>query len=101
MPTKTKQNKAAGHSDWKNLVQGFVENVFERLSENVTMQVHTWTKQMKRRAIGSVVMVLGITYLLTGLSTFAEATFGKNAPGFGYVFIGAIALAVGYVVSQK
>ncbi len=56
---------------------------------------------MKRRAAGSVVMVLGMTYLLTGLSTYTEATFGKNIPGLGYVIIGAVAILIGYLVSRK
>lgn len=100
---KTKQNKKqeSSHEGWKALIQGFVTNVLEKVSDNVSLRVHAWTKQMKRKIAGSVVMVLGATYLLTGLSNYADATIGKNIPGLGYVVIGAIALLIGYLVSRK
>ncbi|KKP97772.1 MAG: hypothetical protein US25_C0049G0006 [Candidatus Moranbacteria bacterium GW2011_GWE1_36_7] len=111
MPTKTKQtshSRATGQNkketkstDWKGLVQGFVGNMLEQLNENVTNRVHAWTKQMKRRAIGGVVMVLGASYLLTGISSYAESTLGKNIPGLGYMAIGTVALLIGYLVSRK
>lgn len=101
MATKTKQNDNSNHSEWKSLVQGFVENVLERLSDNVLTRVHNWTDRLKRRAIGSLVMVLGATYLFTGLSTYAEATLGKSNPGLGYGAVGVVALIVGYLVSRK
>ncbi|HBI34315.1 MAG TPA: hypothetical protein DEA43_01815 [Candidatus Moranbacteria bacterium] len=98
----TKQNKKETKStDWKGLVQGFVGNMLEQLSENVTTRVHVWTKQMKRRAVGGVVMLLGATYFLTGLSDYTGSFFGENFPGFGYLLVGASALLIGYFVSRK
>lgn len=98
----TKQQQSENnHEGFKALILGFVTNVMEKVSDNVTHKVQVWTKQMKRRAVGGVVMVLGMTYLLTGISNYAEATIGKNIPGLGYVLIGAIALIVGYFVSRK
>ncbi|KKQ53206.1 MAG: hypothetical protein US70_C0005G0040 [Parcubacteria group bacterium GW2011_GWD2_38_11] len=102
MPTKAKQSKKNENpSDWKTLIHGFVGNILEQLNENVTNRVRVWTKQMKRRAVGGVVMLLGATYFLTGLSTYADATLGKNIPGLGYVVIGGVALLIGYLVSRK
>lgn len=96
--TKTKENK---HDEWKALIIGFVGNILEKISDNVSVKIHAWTRQMKRRAAGGVVMVLGATYLLTGLSTYTEATFGKNIPGLGYMSIGIVAMFIGYLVSRK
>lgn len=93
--------KETKSTDWKGLVQGFVANMLEQFSENVTTRVHAWTKQVKRRAIGGVVMLLGATYFLTGLSDYANSFFGKNFPGFGYLLVGALALLIGYFVSRK
>lgn len=97
MKNKSENN----HEGFKALILGFVTNILEKVSDNVTHKVQTWTKQMKRRAAGSVVMVLGMTYLLTGFSIYAEATLGKNIPGLGYIIIGLIALSIGYLVSRK
>ncbi|EKE20251.1 MAG: hypothetical protein ACD_8C00033G0003 [uncultured bacterium] len=96
-----KHKNENNHEGFKALILGFVTNILEKVSDNVTHKVQTWTRQMKRRAAGSVVMVLGMTYLLTGLSTYTEATFGKNIPGLGYVIIGAVAILIGYLVSRK
>ena len=99
--TKQKQKTEDNHEGWKALIQGFVTNVLEKVSDNVSHRIHAWTKQMKRRVAGSVVMVLGATYLLTGLSNYADATIGKNVPGLGYILIGGLALLIGYFVSRK
>jgi hypothetical protein len=101
--TQAKQHKKTqnDHEGWKTLVTSFVANVLEKISDNVSLRVHQWTAQMKRRAAGSVVMVLGMTYLLTGLSTYADQTLGKNIPGLGYMTIGLVAIFIGYLVSRK
>lgn len=88
-------------SDWKTLVHGFVGNVLEQLNENVTNRVRAWTKQMKRRAAGGILVVLGMTYFLTGLSDYANSIFGKNYPGFGYGIVGIIIVLIGYLMSRK
>lgn len=102
MDTKTKENKEEHNYDaWKTLVMGFVGKIMERMSDNVSLRIHQWSAQIKRRAIGSVVLVLGITYFLTGLATYADATLGKSIPGFGYMLIGLIISIMGYLVSRK
>jgi len=102
METKTKQNKkSANHGEWKNLVQGFVGNMLEQLSENVTNRVHAWTKQMKRRTIGSILMLLGATYFLSGLADYAGSLFGKDFPGFGSGTVGIVVIFIGYLLSRK
>lgn len=100
METKKSKKESKG-TDWKSLVQGFVGNVLEQLSENVSSKIHAWSKQLKRRAIGGVVMVFGFTYFLTGLSTYADEALGKSVPGLGYMVVGLAALSIGYLVSRK
>ena len=102
MTTKAKkENNENNNEGWKALVMGFVGNVMERISDNVSTKVHKWTKQMKRVIAGSVVMAVGATFFLTGLSTYVEAVYGKTMPGSGNMIIGIAAVLIGYLVSRK
>ncbi len=40
----TKQKEGVDFSEWKNLIQGFVGNVLERISDNVSQKIHAWIK---------------------------------------------------------
>lgn len=96
MPTKKTTNK----SDWKGLVQGFVGNVMEQLSENVSNKINAWIKMLKRKTIGSILMVLGLLYLLIGLSVCLNSILNYILPGLGYITVGALAMLVGYLISN-
>jgi len=89
------------HSDWKNLVQGFVENVFERLSENVSQKVHAWVKVLKLRTAGFILVVLGAFYLLIGASVYLNAVLGLILPGLGYITVGVLAILVGTLLGKS
>lgn len=98
----TKQQKTENnHEGFKTLILGFVTNILEKVSDNVTHKVQVWTKQMQRRAIGSVVAVIGFTYFLTGLSDFTGSLLEKDIPGLGYIVVGLVSLLIGYLVSRK
>ena len=95
-----KQKKTKVNSDWKSLVQGFVSGMLAQVSENVTHRMHVWMKNFKRRAIGSVLILLGVTYFLTGLSDYVSSLFGNNFPGFGYGAVGIVVVFIGYLISR-
>jgi hypothetical protein len=99
MPTKTK--KTANHNDWKNLVQGFVGNVLEQVSDNVSHKVNAWIKVIKRKTIGSILMVLGTLYLLIGLSIYFNSILGRIMPGLGYLTVGLLAILIGNLISNN
>ncbi|NTV41238.1 MAG: hypothetical protein HGA61_03105 [Candidatus Moranbacteria bacterium] len=101
MENKEKNDENLNHGEWKNLIQGFIGNVFERLSDNVLVRIQNWSRQLKRRALGSIIMVLGVTYLLTGLSAYFESVLGILVPGLGYAAIGILAFLAGYLLSKK
>lgn len=103
METKAKQGEKDnnGNNAWKTLIMGFVSNVLEKVTDNVSSRIHTWTKQMKRRALGGVLVILGLTYFLTGLSDYANSMFGKNYPGLGYIAVGFVIVVVGYLMGRK
>lgn len=95
-----KQKKTKNSGNWKELVQGFVSGMLSQVSENVSQHIHVWIKNFKRRAIGSVLMLLGATYFLTGLSDYASSLFGKDFPGFGAGIVGLVVIFIGYLVSR-
>jgi fructose-specific phosphotransferase system IIC component len=93
--------KKTNHSDWKNLVQGFVGNVLEQMSENVSQKIHAWIKMLKRKTIGSILMMLGLLYLLIGLSVYFNSILGRVLPGLGYATVGILAMLIGYLISNN
>jgi hypothetical protein len=95
MPTK--QTK---HNEWKNLVHGFVGNMLEQMSENVSHKIQIWIKMLKRKTIGWVLMTAGLLYLLIGLSINLNAVLGQIIPGLGYITIGILAILVGSLLSN-
>ena len=98
---KTKNKKQSTSSGWKDLVHGFVGNMLEQIGDNVSQKMHVWMLKFKRRAIGSVLLVLGATYFLTGLSDYANSVFGKNIPGIGAILVGLIVISIGYLLSRE
>ncbi|MEI7621105.1 MAG: hypothetical protein WCJ51_01065 [Candidatus Moraniibacteriota bacterium] len=85
-------------SDWKNLVQGFVENVFEHLGENVSRKVQAWVLRLKCRVVAFLLMSFGLLYLLIGCSIYVNSILGQIIPGLGYVAVGVLAILVGSLV---
>ncbi|MEI7891074.1 MAG: hypothetical protein WCI36_03835 [bacterium] len=98
--TKTKRKDAGTGSDWKSLVQGFVGNVLEQMSENVSHKIHAWLKVLKRKTIGAVMMFFGLAYLLIGLSMYLNSILAKILPGLGYVTVGILAVLIGVLISS-
>jgi pilus assembly protein TadC len=99
MAIKTKK-KSAQHNEWKNLSQGFVENVFEKLSDNVSQKIRSWVVMLKRKTAGFILTVLGVLYLLIGLSVFLNSILGPILPGLGYVTVGVLAILIGYLTAS-
>lgn len=93
--------KEPNSSDWKTLIHGFVGNMLAQVGDNVSKRVHEWTTTFKRRAIGGVLLVLGLTYFLTGLSEYTNSLLGKDYPGFGYAIVGGSVILIGYLLSRK
>jgi hypothetical protein len=102
METKTKKNKKESNdASWKELVHGFVGNMLAEVGDNVSKRVHEWSTNFKRRAIGGVFMLLGLTYFLTGLSDYVSSLLGKNLPGLGAGAVGIAVILIGYSLSRK
>ncbi len=95
------QKKEKQNSNWKELVHGFVGNILAQVGDNISHKMHIWMDQLKRRAVGSVLMVLGATYFLTGLSDYASSLFGKDFPGLGSGMVGIAVIFIGYLMSRK
>ena len=101
MQTKTKQDESAMYNEWKSLVQGFIGNVFERLSGNVSQRVHAWIGMLRRKATGSILLVAGLIYLVVGVAVYFDSVLGLVLPGLGYFVAGILAILVGYLVGNN
>ena len=97
----TKQKEGVDFSEWKNLIQGFVGNVLERISDNVSQKIHAWIKVLKLRTAGFILVVLGAFYLLIGVSVFLNSVLGIILPGLGYVTVGVLAILIGTLMGKS
>lgn len=100
MEAKTKSKKTANQGDWKNLIHGFVGSMLEQASDNIMQKIHEWIKNLKRKTLAMILSILGILYLLIGLSILFNAILGRIIPGFGYVTVGVLALLVAYLIGN-
>ena len=101
MEKKTKQSENVNFGEWKNLIQGFVGNVLERISDNVSQKIHAWIKVLKLRTAGFILVVLGAFYLLIGVSVFLNSVLGIILPGLGYVTVGVLAILIGTLMGKS
>lgn len=101
MQTKTKEDEKPDFGEWKNLIQGFVGNVLERLSDNVSQKIQRWIKVLKLRTAGFILVVLGSFYLLVGISVYLNSILGLILPGLGYVTVGVLAILIGTLLGKS
>jgi len=100
METKTKQKKASQTNNWKNIVQGFVGDMLERISDNVSKKVHTFIDQLKRRTIGAILMLIGSIFFLTSVAILINTILGNEFPWVGWSLVGLVTVLVGYRISK-
>lgn len=96
MPKKQKENQS---NNWKELVQGFVANMLEQAGENISQRIHKMIVRFKRRAIGSVLMAVGITFFLNGLAIYLNSITNNNFVGYGIV--GLTTVLFGYIMLRE
>jgi hypothetical protein len=89
MQTKTK-------SDWKILVQGFVGDILERLSDNVSKKLEAFMAKLKKRAIGAILILIGFIFFLDGFAVFLNFLFGNQFPWLGWSVVGLVVFWIGY-----
>lgn len=98
METKRKTIK---QNNWKNIVQGFVADMLERVSDNVSKRVHVFLDQLKRRTIGAILMAIGFVFVLVGIALFINALFSNAFPWIGWSVLGLVVLLGGYNMSKE
>lgn len=98
METKNKQAKQSG---WKNLAEGFVAGVFEHAGENLAQRIHKWISQMKRKAAGSLLLAVGVTFFLNSIALYINAMTQELFPWLGYSIVGILCAFVGYVMVKE
>jgi hypothetical protein len=100
MEKKTKQKKVSKASDWKKLIQVFVGDMLERISDNVSRRIHTFIDQLKRRTIGAILILIGSIFLLSGVAILMNAILGNEFPWVGWSLVGLVTILVGYRISK-
>ena len=100
METKTKQKKASQSNDWKSLVQIFVGDMLERISDYVSKRIHTFIDQLKRRTIGAVLILIGAIFFLAGVAILINTIFINEFPWVGWSLVGLVTVLVGYRISK-
>lgn len=88
-------------STWKEMVQGFVANMLERVGENISERAHVWFKNLKKRTIGSVLMIIGSIFFLVAAALLINSLTQNLFPWIGYGIVGLATLAIGYVMTKE
>lgn len=96
MPTKTTEKQ----NDWKVLVKGFVGDMLERLSDNVSKRVHIFIDQLKRRTIGAILMLIGSIFFLISVAILMNTILNNEFPWVGWSLVGLVTILVGYRISR-
>jgi len=102
--SKTKQMEKKNkkdQSDWKSLVQVFVGDILERISDNVSKRIHTFIDQLKRRAIGAILILIGSIFLLAGIAILMNTILSNEYPWVGWSLVGLVVILVGYRISKE
>lgn len=96
MEKKNKKNQ----SDWKNLIQIFVGDMLERISDNVSKKIHTFINKLKRRAIGAILILIGSIFFLISVAILINTILGNEFPWVGWILVGLVVILVGYRISK-
>lgn len=100
MEKKTKQKKVSPANDWKKLIQVFVGDILERISDNVSKRIHTFIDQLKRRTIGAILILVGAIFFLAGIAILINTILGNEFPWVGWSLVGLVVILVGYRISK-
>lgn len=95
------EKKEKKETSWKEMVQGFVGNMLERIGENISERAAVWFKQLKKRTIGWVCMTIGLVFFLAALALLVNSLTQNLFPWIGYGIVGLATLAIGYVMTKE
>lgn len=99
MENKTRHEKER-QTDWKGIVQGFVANILERVGENISQKVQAFFDRLKKKTIGTVLMLVGVVFLLAAAAILINTLLPGHAWA-GWGIVGLVLIAVGYVVTKE
>ena len=88
-------------NDWKNLIQTFVANMLERVSDNVSKKVHEFILKLKKRTIGGILIFVGFIFFLIGVALLINAIFNNEFPWLGWIVSGLFVAIAGYKIFKE
>ena len=97
---KTKKKKEFGGA-WKELGQIFTANILSRVGDTISTKVKNWTKDLKRRALGALLILIGLIFILVCVALYVNTFVSEEASWIGYGFVGILVLGAGYLLSKN
>ncbi|MDY0302307.1 MAG: hypothetical protein RBR98_00785 [Candidatus Moranbacteria bacterium] len=97
---KTKKKKESGGA-WKELGQIFTANILSRVGDTISTKVKNWTKDLKRRALGALLILIGLIFILVCVALYVNTFVSEEASWIGYGFVGILVLGAGYLLSKN
>lgn len=101
METKKKTKKASQGGAWSELTHTFAANILSRVGDSISAKVHTWIKDLKRRTIGALFLLIGLIFILICLALYVNTFVSEEASWIGYGFVGILVLIAGYLLSKN
>ena len=99
MATEIKQNRQ--HNDWKNVIKIFVSDMLVHMNDNISRSIHDWFKRTKRKSIALLLIAVGFIFFLIGVARVINVWLTREFQWAGYLIVGIIMLAIGYLISNK
>lgn len=97
---KTNKEESSG-SVWKEISQTFLAGIMAKVGGNISAKVQNWFKDIKRRTLGALLLLIGMIFVLVCISLYINTFVSEEASWVGYGAVGIIILAAGYLLSKK
>lgn len=99
MPKKKNSGEFNLKDFFITFIEDFIKKIGGEIMENIREKAHEIAQEIKRRTTATFFLILGLIFLLVGLSLFLENFLPLR--GLGYLLIGLVVFFTGFLINIK